>query len=86
MALGSKHKKDSVMIHETLLYVFDGWIPLLQQIANERVVLPFDSISDSDSSATEPISLNHEEHVSGLSSSSSSSSSINTSSKSASRE
>ena len=42
----------------------------------------FDSICDSDSSATEPISLNHEEHVSGLSSSSSSS--IDSSSKSAS--
>ena len=44
----------------------------------------FDSISDSDSSATESVSLNHEEHVSGSSSSSSSSSSVNSSSKSAS--
>ena len=41
------------------------------------------SLSDFDSSVTEPVSLNHEEHLSGSSSLSSSSSSVNSSNKSA---
>ena len=89
MVLGSEHKEPKTLlgyIEPSSMSLMVGTLSIGSAVATNRKrksCVAFDSISDSDSSATEPITLNHEEHVSGLSSSSSSSSGINSSSKSA---
>ena len=90
MALGSKHKDPKTLlgyIEPSSTSSIAGALSVGSTVATNRKrksCFAFDSISDSDSSVAEPISINHEEHVSGSSSSSTSSSSIDSSSKSAS--
>ena len=91
MALGSKHEDPKTLlgyIEPSSMSLMAGALSIGSAVATNRkrkscVVIY--SLSDFASPATEPVSLNHVEHVSGSSSSSSSSSSINSSSKSASR-
>ena len=91
MALGSKHKDPKTLlgyIEPSSMSLMAGSLCIGSSVATnvkQKSCVAFHSISYTDSSATERISLNRKEHLSGLSSSSSSSSfRINLSSKSAS--